>query len=128
MYGKLSASGPGRFLLGASYGGHLEASRAVERDVREAFRERAGADELERAVATIDAVRVGRERLGANPGNEEALVRADGHRHHELFGREVRPGLERPVGLQGVRPDIAVLGVRDVHESRSRGLSAEEQG
>src|SRR6266850_7991964 len=114
----------------AAIGGAKQvAAGTVEMDVREALGERPGADELQRAGAAVDAVRVGGERLGADPGDEVALVRADAHRHHRLFGLEARAGLQRAVGLQRVHADVAVLGVRDVYvrHRQRRGAGRRQQ-
>ena len=104
-------------LVGAIGGAEQEAAGAVDRDVRITFRERTLADEFQRARGLVDGIGVGLERLGAHSGDEEALVRAYRHRHHDLCGRDARAWLQRTVRLQRVHPDLAVLGVGDVNES-----------
>ena len=93
-----------------------KAAGAVDRDVGIALRERALADELQRARVLVDGVGVGLVRLRAHGRDEEALVRTHRHRHHDLCGVDARARLERAVRLQRVHPDIAVLGVGDVDE------------
>ncbi len=97
-----------------------ETPAAVVKDVGEALGERPGTHERQCARRAVDAVGVRRERLRADRGDEKALVRAHGHRHHDLLGLVARAGLERAVGLQRVHADVAVFCVRDVDEGRSR--------
>ena len=115
-------------LVGAIGRAEEKAAGAIDRDVGIALRERSGADEVERARVLVDAVAVGLERLGAHGGDEEALVRAYRHRHHELCRLEALSRLQRTVRLQRVHPDIAVLGVGDVDErSRESGRARHER-
>ena len=98
------------------------AAGLVDVNVREALRERRGGELLQRAGLAVDGVGDHRKGLGAHRGIEEALVRADAHRHHHLPRVEARAGLQRAVELQRVHADVPVLGVRDVDEScRLRG-------
>src|SRR5258708_16377024 len=95
-------------------------------DVREAFRERAGADELEGSCATVDGVGVRRKWFGTDGGDQVALVAADRHRHHRLFRLEALAGLQRAVARERVDADIAVFGVRYVNESRGHRAASED--
>jgi hypothetical protein len=92
----------------------------VERNVGIALRERPLADELQRAGLLVDRIGVSLVRLGADRSDEEALVRAHRHRHHDFRGLDLVAGLERAVGLECVGPDVAVIGIRHIDERRRK--------
>src|SRR5579872_5376521 len=115
-------------LISAVGSAEEKAAAAIKRDVRIALRERSGTDRIEYARALVDAVSVRLVRFGAHARDEEALVRAHRHRHHELCRLEVLSYLQRAVGLQRIHPDIAVLGVADVDERTGENGHARDEG
>ena len=71
-----------------------KAPAEIQRDVRKTLRERARADEVQRARIAIDAVRVGLVWFGAHGGDEEPFVLAHRHRHHDLCRLEALSRLQ----------------------------------